>query len=146
MQKLIIAGTTGKDAVLRRTGSGDAVLGFSLAVDNGKDKNGQKRETTWYDCSIWGKRAESLERYITKGTKLTLEGRPTVRAHEGKAYLGISVSDLTFQGGGDSGGQSQGYDSGSTGNYDAPSGYGAGGNPNAGRDLDDEIPFNYNYL
>jgi len=34
-----------------------------------------------------------------------------------------------------------GYDSGSTGNYDAPSGYGAGGNPNSGRDLDDSIPF-----
>jgi single-strand DNA-binding protein len=134
MQKLIIAGTTGKDAVLRRTGNGDAVLGFSLAVDNGKDKNGQKRETTWYDCSIWGKRAESLERHITKGTKLTLTGRPTVRAHEGKAYIGISVDDLTFQGGGDSGnGQSQGYDSGSTGNYDAP--------PQSGGYDDSEIPF-----
>ncbi|WP_411975965.1 single-stranded DNA-binding protein [Sulfitobacter faviae] len=135
MQKLIIAGTTGKDAVLRRTGNGDAVLGFSLAVDNGKDKNGQKRETTWYDCSVWGKRAESLERYITKGTKLTLEGRPTVRAHEGKAYIGISVNDLTFQGGGDGNGQSQGYDSGSTGG----DGYGAGGQP-SGYD-DSEIPF-----
>lgn len=132
MQKLFIAGNVGKDAVLRRTGSGDAVLGFSVAVDNGKDKDGNRRDSTWYDCSIWGKRAESLERYITKGLKLSLVGRPTARAHEGKAYLGISVDDLTFQGGGDSSGQSQGYDSGSTGNYDAPP---------AGRDLDDEIPF-----
>lgn len=143
MQKLFIAGNVGKDAVLRRTGNGDAVLGFSLAVDNGKDNQGNRRDSTWYDCSIWGKRAESLERYITKGTKLTLTGRPTVRAHEGKAYIGISVDDLTFQGGGESGGQAN---PGSTGNYDAPSGYGAGGNPNSGRDLDDEIPFNFNYL
>ena len=104
MQVLIIAGNVGKDAILRRTNSGDAVLGFSLAVDNGKDKNGNKRDATWYDCSIWGKRAESLERHITKGTKLTLTGRPTAREHNGKAYLGISVNDLTFMGGSSGGG------------------------------------------
>lgn len=130
MQLLMIAGNVGKDAVLRRTGNGDAVLGFSLAVDNGKDKNGNKRDSTWYDCSVWGKRAESLERYITKGTKLTLTGRPTVDAYEGKGKLGISVNELTFQGGGsdNSGGSQQGggYDSG-------PQGGGYGG--------DSDIPF-----
>lgn len=128
MQVLMIAGNVGKDAVLRRTGNGDAVLGFSLAVDNGKDKNGNKRDSTWYDCSVWGKRAESLERYITKGSKLALTGRPTAREHEGKVYMGISVNELTFMGGGadNSGGSQQsggGYDNGGS------------------RDLDSEIPF-----
>ena len=103
MQQLTIAGNVGKDAELRRTGNGDAVLGFSVAVDNGKDKNGNKRDSTWFDCSIWGKRAESLERYITKGTKVVLTGRPTAREHNGKAYLGISVNDLTFMGGSNGG-------------------------------------------
>ena len=133
MQVLIIAGNVGKDAELRRTNSGDAVLGFSLAVDNGKDKNGNKRDATWYDCSIWGKRAESLERHITKGTKLTLTGRPTAREHNGKAYLGISVNDLTFMGG-SSGGGDRGSDYGGGsggGDYQAPPAQG----------FDDEIPF-----
>ena len=133
MQVLIIAGNVGKDAILRRTNSGDAVLGFSLAVDNGKDKNGNKRDATWYDCSIWGKRAESLERHITKGAKLTLTGRPTAREHNGKAYLGISVNDLTFMGG-SSGGGDRGSDYGGGsggGDYQAP----------PARDFDDEIPF-----
>lgn len=133
MQVLIIAGNVGKDAILRRTNSGDAVLGFSLAVDNGKDKNGNKRDATWYDCSIWGKRAESLERHITKGTKLTLTGRPTAREHNGKAYLGISVNDLTFMGG-SSGGGDRGSDYGGGsggGDYQAPPAQG----------FDDEIPF-----
>jgi single-strand DNA-binding protein len=128
MQNLMIAGNVGKDAILRRTQGGDPVLGFSLAVDNGKDKDGNKRDATWFDCSVWGKRAESLERHITKGTKLALSGRPTVRAHDGKAYLGISVNELTFMGGGqdrheDSSGQSQ--DSGGQ----------------SGGSFDDEIPF-----
>ena len=129
MQQLTIAGNVGKDAELRRTGNGDAVLGFSVAVDNGKDKNGNKRDSTWFDCSIWGKRAESLERYITKGTKLVLTGRPTAREHNGKAYLGISVNDLTFMGG-STGGQPR------ADNYQAPTDH----HPPA-RDLDDEIPF-----
>ncbi|MDE0590434.1 single-stranded DNA-binding protein [Halocynthiibacter sp. C4] len=127
MQKLIIAGNVGKDAELRRTQNGDAVLGFSVAVDNGKDKNGNKRETTWIDCSVWGKRAESLENHIKKGIKLTLEGRPTVREHNGKAYLGMSVNELTFQGGG-SQGSNQGQQQGS-----APAGGYSG--------IEDAIPF-----
>ena len=127
MQQLTIAGNVGKDAELRRTGNGDAVLGFSVAVDNGKDKNGNKRDSTWFDCSIWGKRAESLERYITKGTKVVLTGRPTAREHNGKAYLGISVNDLTFMGGNSQGERRQ--DS-----YQAPE-------QAAQQGFDDEIPF-----
>ena len=99
MELLIIAGTVGKDAELRRTSNGDAVLSFSVAVDQGKDKSGNRRDAKWYDASIWGKRAESLQSYITKGSKLTLQGRPTAREHQGKVYMGIAVSELAFQGG-----------------------------------------------
>ena len=112
MQILTIAGTVGKDAVLRTTQGGEPVLNFSMAVDNGKDAQGNKRDATWFDCSIWGKRATSLQNHIAKGSKLTLSGRPTARAHDGKAYLGLTVNELSFQGGGqrqddaDRGGQS----------------------------------------
>jgi single-strand DNA-binding protein len=75
METLIIAGTVGKDAVLRRTGNNDAVLGFSVAVDQGKDKNGNKRETKWYDASIWGKRAESLQLHH-QGNQADAAGTP----------------------------------------------------------------------
>lgn len=102
MQILMIAGNVGKDAVLRRTQSGDAVLGFSLAVDNGKDKDGYKRDSTWISCSVWGKRGESLQRMITKGTRLALTGRPSVDVYEGKGSLKLSVNELTFMGGGSS--------------------------------------------
>jgi single-strand DNA-binding protein len=141
MQKLFIAGACGKDAELRTTGNGDPVLSFSLAVDNGKDKSGNKRDSTWYDASLWGKRAEALASHIKKGDKLTLIGRPTVRVHEGKSYLGISVDDLTFMGSANrthdaerSGGTAAEYR-----DKQAPTG---GGRPGGyGDDMDDEIPF-----
>ena len=129
MQKLIIAGTIIKeDAVLRRAGSDD-VLGFTIVVDNGKDRDGNKRDGTFYDCSIWGKRASKLEQYFTRGLKLTLIGRPTARAHNDKAYLGISVDDFTFMG------EARQQDVQSGGN----GGYGGGSRPSD--DDFDQIPF-----
>lgn len=132
MFNLMVAGNVGKDAVLRRTQSGEPVLGFSVAVDQGKDKNGTKRDSVWVSCSVWGKRAESLERYITKGSKLVLTGRPGVDVYEGKGSLTISVNDLTFMGGGQEG---AGY---------RDDGYNQGGRPGGGGfggDMDDQIPF-----
>lgn len=99
MQTLIIGGNVGNVKDLKDV-NGDKVLNFSIAVDNGKDKNGEKRDPTWFDCALWGRRAESLAPYITKGSKLMLSGRPGARAHEGKAYLSLTVNELTFMGGG----------------------------------------------
>ena len=98
MINMTIAGNVGKDAVLRNTQGGDPVLGFSIAVDGGKDKNGNKRDSTWVQCNVWGKRAESLNSHITKGTKLVVSGRPGVDVYEGKGRLTLSVQDLTFMG------------------------------------------------
>ena len=125
MQTLTIAGRVGKDAELRRTQSGEPVLGFTVAVDNGKDKDGNKRDATWFDCALWGKRAESLANYIRKGDSICVTGRPTAREHNGKAYLGVNVSDLTFMGGG---------------NRDNTQGQ-QERQPPAGKTYDDEIPF-----
>ena len=98
MINMTIAGNVGKDAVLRNTQGGDPVLGFSIAIDGGKDKNGNKRDSIWVQCNIWGKRAESLSNHITKGTKLVVSGRPGVDVYEGKGRLTLSVQDLTFMG------------------------------------------------
>lgn len=137
MQTVIIAGNVGNVKEVREVG-GDKVLNFSIAVDNGKDKNGERRESTWWDCSLWGKRAESLAPYIQKGSRLTVQGRPSARAHEGKAYLGVTVNDLTFM----SSKQDSERSSGGGGD-DYSSGFAT---PNTRAqtstyDLDDDIPF-----
>ena len=126
MQLLSIAGIVGKDAVLRSTQGGDDVLNFSIAVDNGKDRNGDKRNPTWFDCSVWGERAKSLAPHILKGSRLALSGRPSARAHEGKAYLGLTVDGLTFMGGKPDG-ERQGQQAQTA--------------PRESYDLNDDIPF-----
>lgn len=137
MQILMIAGNVGNVKEVREVG-GDKVLNFSLAVDNGKDKNGERRESTWYDCALWGKRAESLAPHITKGLKLALSGRPGARAHDGKAYLSLTVNELTFMGGVK---ERQDERTGGGGNDDD---YSAGFTkpaPKMSYDLNDDIPF-----
>lgn len=126
MQNLTIAGTVGKNAILRHTQNNDPILGFSVAVSNGKDK-----DATWYDCSLFGPRGEKVKDYITKGTRIAITGRPTVRVHEGKPYLGVSVNDFTLLGGGErsEGGSSDGY--GSKPKQETKESY----------DLNDDIPF-----
>jgi single-strand DNA-binding protein len=129
MFSMTIAGNVGKDAQLRRTQGGDPVLGFSVAIDQGKDKSGNKRESVWVSCSIWGKRAESLESYIKKGTKLVVTGRPGVNVYEGKGSLTLSVNDLTFMGGSQ---QRDDQREDERGGYDAPP---------QDNHIEDDIPF-----
>lgn len=131
MKQMIIAGGLTRDSELRRTQGGDAILNFSVGVSDGRDK-----PSTYFSCSLFGKRGEALAQYLTKGTKVTVIGDFSTREHDGKTYLQIRADQVTLQGGGQS--QDRGQGSGSGG------GYGAGGTPmsGGGDDLDsDAIPF-----
>lgn len=73
-----IGGNLCRDAELRATASGMAVLTFSVAVNESR-KNQQTGEYEDYpnyvDCTMSGRRAESVSRYLTKGTYVALTGR-----------------------------------------------------------------------
>ena len=73
-----IGGNLCRDAELRATASGMAVLTFSVAVNESR-KNQQTGEWEDYpnyvDCTMFGRRAESVSRYLTNGTYVALTGR-----------------------------------------------------------------------
>lgn len=96
MKALTIAGRVTKDATTRDAGS-DRVTGFSVAVD---DRSGKEKSTLFFDCSLWGKRGETLAQYLTKGSSVTVAGDLGTREYEGKTYLTLRVNDVTLQGGG----------------------------------------------
>lgn len=97
MEVLIISGRIGKDAELKRLQSGEQVAQFSVAVD--VRKKGEKT-TNWYEAALFGDRAAKLAEYLTKGTTVSVSGRPDVRVYEGKAYRQIAVNEITLLGGG----------------------------------------------
>jgi single-strand DNA-binding protein len=77
VNKVILVGNLGRDAELRYTPSGTAVAKFSLATTEvWNDKTGQKQERTeWHNIDLWGKPAEALSEYLTKGKQVYVEGR-----------------------------------------------------------------------
>ena len=95
MNVLVVSGNIGKDAVVRKAGE-QSVAGFSLAMKSGY---GEKAQTIWLDCSLWGKQAESgLVQYLKKGQFVVLSGELGAREHEGKTYLTLRVNDVTLGG------------------------------------------------
>ena len=119
MQSITICGNIGKTAEIRTTQSGQKVAGFSVAVNNSRDKDAPP---TWWECSLWGNRGDKLAQYLTQGTKVTVIGEFSTRDYEGKTYLQCSVDQIALQGGGSQGqsqgGQSQGGQSqGQSGGY-----------------------------
>lgn len=131
MKNITIAGRITRDAVTRTTQQDDKVTGFSVAVDDGW---GQNKRTLFFDCSLWGKRGDSLAQYLVKGASVTVAGDMSTREHEGKTYLTIRVSEIALQGGKSA--DSQQRDTGTS--YGG--GYGAGGSPGSYPDESD-IPF-----
>jgi single-strand DNA-binding protein len=74
MNKIILIGRLTKDPEIRVTQSSKKVASFSIAVNDGKDSNGQDI-TQFFNCNAWEKLAEIIESYIKKGTKVAVIGR-----------------------------------------------------------------------
>ena len=96
---ITVAGTLGRDAEVRYLANGDAICGFSVADSQGKDK-----PTIWWNCSLFGKRAESLVQYLVKGQSVTVAGQVTEREYTDKngnqrKSMDIRVSEIALQGG-----------------------------------------------
>jgi single-strand DNA-binding protein len=96
MKQITIAGNIGKSAETRTTQGGDKVTSWSVAVE---ERSGKEKSTIWFDCSLWGKRGESLAPYLTKGGKVAVSGDLGKREHEGKTYLTIRADQVTLMGG-----------------------------------------------
>lgn len=134
MKTITIAGNVGKDAELRRTQGGDPVLNFSVAVE---DRSGREKVTFWFDVSVWGKRGETLEQYVKKGSRVAVSGDLTRREHNGSTFLGVKAAEVTLMGGNE-----RREDDGMSDKARAAdrAQRPAGGAP-AGGYMDDEIPF-----
>jgi single-strand DNA-binding protein len=96
MNVFSFTGNLGRDC---RTGSAGntAVCNFAVAVKSGY---GDKEQTIWLDCALWGKQAESrLPEFLTKGQQVAVSGELGTREHEGKTYLTCRVSSVNLVGG-----------------------------------------------
>jgi single-strand DNA-binding protein len=110
VNKVILVGNLGRDAELRYTPGGAAVATINMATTEvWNDKQGQRQEKTeWHRVILWGKQAESLQEYLTKGKQIYVEGRLQTRQWDdkdgNKRYTTeIKADRITLLGGGGGG-------------------------------------------
>ena len=103
MINVTVAGRLGKDSELRQAGNSQ-VLGFSLAGDTGF---GDRKQSHWFNCSLWGNQGAALQQYLLKGQQVTVIGEYSEREYDGKAYKELRVNSIELQGGSQSQGQQQ---------------------------------------
>lgn len=106
INRVVISGNLTRDPDLRSTAGGMPVLGFSVAV-NDRRKNQQTGE--WEDfpnfigCTVFGKRAESLSRHLSKGSKVAVEGKlrwsQWERDGERRSKIEVIVDEVELMGG-----------------------------------------------
>ena len=86
INKVILIGNLGKDPEVRHLENGATVASFSLATtESYKDRDGKKvQQTEWHNIVVWRKLAEIAEKYLTKGSKIYLEGKIRSRSWEDK--------------------------------------------------------------
>lgn len=91
MQIITFSGNLGRDSELRSTQSGDDVLSFSVAVKQGY---GRDAKSEWLRCSLWGKRARSLNEFLLKGVKVVVNGDLTIGEYQGKPQYEVNVREV----------------------------------------------------
>lgn len=78
INRVIVSGNLTREAEVRTTASGNPVMGFGIAV-NDRRKNSQTGEWEDYpnfiDCTMFGARAQSVSRFLSKGSKVAIEGK-----------------------------------------------------------------------
>ncbi len=110
MNTFCFTGNLGRDAEVAATRGGTSVCRFSVAVTTGF---GEKQQTTWVECGLFGKRAEGkLPQHLTKGTKVAITGELSLDKWTGndgqeRTTLKVMVGSLDLLGGNGQGEQSQ---------------------------------------
>ncbi|HEX7137970.1 MAG TPA: single-stranded DNA-binding protein [Vicinamibacterales bacterium] len=147
VNKVILVGNLGRDAELRYTPGGAAVATINMATTEvWNDKSGQRQEKTeWHRVVLWGKSAESLTEYLTKGKQIYVEGRLQTRQWDdkdgNKRYTTEIRGDRIVLLGGGSGGRGAGGGGARTSMGDDTGGGGHGPDAPSEPLTDDDIPF-----
>ena len=153
--KVILMGNLTRDVELRHTPTNQAVANIGLAVNRTyKSKEGENREeTTFVDCEAWGRTAEVMAQYLSKGRPVMIEGRLKFdqwqdQQGQNRSKLKVVIENFQFIGsrteGGGGGGDGGGSSSSSSSSTDGGGAPTASQAPSGGQHQsvsDDDIPF-----
>ena len=94
VKKIVLLGRLTGDAELSYTQSQMAVAHVSVAVNK---RYKDREDTTFFRCTLWGKRAEAVSPYLKKGTQVYVEGDPVMRKWKKKTGEEVESLDVTIE-------------------------------------------------
>jgi single-strand DNA-binding protein len=106
VNRIILIGNLGREPELRHTPKGNAYCNLSVAThkpNSNKETGLKRRDTHWHRATVWGKQAENCAKYLTKGSRIYLEGELQMKDWKDKAgnarrSAEISVESVQFLG------------------------------------------------
>lgn len=96
MNKIVLLGRLTKDIELRQAGE-TSVANFSLAVNRTFKRDGEP-DADFFNCVAFGKRAETLEKYVKKGNQLAIEGHVQMGQYTNKDGVNVKTFDVMVDG------------------------------------------------
>lgn len=93
INNVVLAGRVTKDIELKVTPTGKSVCSFSLAVNRKFVQDGE-RQADFINCQLWGKSAETLEKYVKKGMMIGVEGRIQTRKYTNQQGQTVYVTEV----------------------------------------------------
>ena len=100
MNNVVLMGRLTRDPDVRYSTQGDsqmAIARFTLAVDRRFKRNGDDQNADFISCVAFGKTAEFVEKYVNKGTKLTLSGRIQTGSYTNKDGQKVYTTDVVAE-------------------------------------------------
>ena len=91
MNKIILTGNLTKDADLKYTPNDKAYSDFCIANNEGY---GDNKKTNFFNCTLWGKSAENLNRFLTKGQKVLITGKVEINDYKDKEGVERKIIDI----------------------------------------------------
>ena len=149
INRVVISGNLTRDPEVRTTQSGMPVMSIGVAV-NDRRRNSQTGEwedhANYIDCTMFGNRAQNVSQYLSKGSKVTLEGKlrwsQWERDGQKRSKIEVIIDDIDFSGRGN--GQPQGGNQPQNNSYGDASAYSAPQTPvvdTTSSVYDEDIPF-----
>ena len=137
--QVILIGNLTRDVELRHTPSNQTVANIGLATNRQyQTKDGERREeVTFVDCEAWGRQAEVMAQYLSKGRPVMIQGRLKLDSWQDKdggnrSKLKVVVENFQFLGSREGGGGSGGGGGNSAGENSAGERYQSAGAPSGG--------------
>lgn len=91
MNKVVLLGRISSEIELRQTQTGIATCVFSVAINNGKDKDGKERPADFITCRAWRQQAEFISRWFQKGKMIFIEGKFKTDKYQNKQHSDVTM-------------------------------------------------------